>query len=175
MVTVLLRTANDLDLDAVGSLHYRSRASAYQDIVSPSALTFGSEGGLSEWWSERVRWEKDTHRLTVAVSDGTVVGFSYVGPSATPGVGELYAIHVDPGLVGTGVGRLLMADALRHLGARAVLWVLEGNTRARAFYAKGGWQPDGETREAPMGGEVTRQLRYARRIGLEVDGQRVGG
>ena len=30
-----------------------------------------------------------------------------------------------------------MADALRHLGARAVLWVLEGNARARRFYAQG--------------------------------------
>ena len=164
-MTVLLRTADDGDLEAVGSLHYRSRASAYQDIVSPSALTFGSEGALGEWWTERLRWEKDTHRLTVAVSDDTIVGFSYVGPSATPGVRELYAIHVDPGFVGTGVGRLLMADALRHLGARAVLWVLEGNIRARAFYEKCGWQPDGETREAPMGGEVTHQVRYARTVG----------
>ena len=161
---MLLRTANDLDLEAVGSLHYRSRVAAYQDIVSPAALTFGSEGALGEWWTERVRWE-DTHRMTVAVADGTVVGFSYVGPSPTPGVGELYAIHVDPDHVGTGVGRLLMADALRHLGARAVLWVLEGNTRARAFYEKGGWQADGESRESPIGGEVTRQIRYTRTIG----------
>jgi ribosomal protein S18 acetylase RimI-like enzyme len=164
-VTVLVRTANDLDLESVGSLHYRSRVAAYQGIVSPQALTFGSEGALGEWWSERVRWEKDTHRLTVAVSGGTVVGFSYVGPSATPGIGELYAIHVDPDFVGTGVGRLLMADALRHLGARAVLWVLEGNTRARTFYEKGGWHADGEIRESPMGGDVTRQVRYTRKIG----------
>jgi ribosomal protein S18 acetylase RimI-like enzyme len=164
-MTVLLRTANDFDLEAVGSLHYRSRVSAYRDIVPPSALTFGSEGALGEWWSERVRWEKDTHRLTVAESGGTIVGFSYLGPSATPGVRELYAIHVDPDFVGTGVGRLLMADALRHLGARAVLWVLEGNTRARAFYEKGGWHPDGESRESPMGGEVTHQIRYTRTVG----------
>jgi GNAT superfamily N-acetyltransferase len=133
-------------------------------------LTFGSEGALAEWWAERVRWEKDTHRLTVAVSDGTVVGFSYVGPSATAGVRELYAIHVDPDLIGTGVGRLLMTDALLHLGARAVLWVLAGNTRARAFYEKGGWRADGEIREAPMGGEVTHQVRYTRQIGLGTGG-----
>jgi len=164
-MSVLLRTANDLELGAVGALHYRSRASAYAGIVSPEALTFGSEGALGEWWSERVRWEKDTHRMTVAVSDDTVVGFTYVGPSPTPAVRELYAIHVDPAVVGQGVGRLLMADALRHLGARAVLWVLEGNTRARRFYEAGGWRPDGEVRESPMGGEVTQQVRYTRTIG----------
>ena len=48
--------------------------------------------------------------------------------------------------------------------------MLEGNTRARRFYEKGGWQPDGETREAPMGGEVTHQLRYSRTIGLGAGG-----
>lgn len=163
-MAVHLRIATDADTDAIGSLHYRSRASAYQDIVTPAALTFGSEGALGEWWAERWRWEKDTNRLTVAVLDDRVVGFSYLGPAETPGVSELYAIHVDPAEVGTGIGRLLMQDALRHLGARAVLWVLEGNAHARRFYEQGGWRPDGETRDAPIGGEVTRQVRYTRTV-----------
>ena len=163
-MTVQLRTATDADLAAVGDLHYRSRAAAYAGLVSPTALTFGDGGALGEWWTERWRWEKDTHHLTVAVDDGTVVGFSYVGPSPTAGVSELYAIHVDPDRVGTGVGRLLMADALKYAGPRAVLWVLEGNDRARRFYEKGGWVTDGETRQAPVGGEVTHQVRYVRSL-----------
>jgi GNAT superfamily N-acetyltransferase len=77
-------------------------------------------------------------------------------------VRELYAIHVDPAYLGTGVGRALMADALPRLGDRAVLWVLEQNARARRFYERGGWEFDGTTREEPMGGVPTRQLRYAR-------------
>ncbi len=148
----------------MGDLHYRSRAAAYAGLVAPSALTFGDGGALGEWWAERWRWEKDTHRLTVAVEDDTVIGFTYLGPTPAAGVCELYAIHVEPGRVGTGVGRMLMADALPYLGPRAVLWVLEGNTRARRFYERGGWVADGETRQAPMGGEVTRQVRYARSL-----------
>jgi GNAT superfamily N-acetyltransferase len=163
-VTVLLRTATDADLPAVGDLHYRSRADAYAGLVSPTALTFGDGGALGEWWAERLRWENDTHRLTVAVDGDTVVGFTYVGPSPAAGVCELYAIHVAPERVGTGVGRMLMTDALPYLGPRAVLWVLEGNTRARRFYEKGGWVADGETRQAPMGGVVTHQVRYARSL-----------
>jgi GNAT superfamily N-acetyltransferase len=163
-MTVLLRPAADSDLPAVGDLHYRSRAAAYAGLVSPQALSFGDAGALGEWWAERWRWEKDTHRLTVAVEDDTVIGFTYVGPTPAPGVSELYAIHVDPARVGTGVGRMLMADALPYLGPRAVLWVLEGNTRARRFYERGGWRPDGETRQAPMGGEETCQVRYARSL-----------
>jgi GNAT superfamily N-acetyltransferase len=163
-VTVQLRTATDTDFAAVGDLHYRSRGAAYAGLVSPTALTFGDAGALGEWWAERWRWEKDTHRLTVAVEDDTVIGFSYVGPSPAAGVSELYAIHVDPDRIGTGVGRMLMTDALKHVGSRAVLWVLEGNDRARRFYEKGGWVADGETRQAPMGGEMTHQVRYARSL-----------
>ncbi len=161
-MTVLLRPATEADPAAVGGLHYRSRASAYAGLVSPEALTFGSPDALGRWWAERWRWERQTHRLTVAVSAEEIVGFSYLGPGPAPGVRELYAIHVDPGFVGTGVGRLLMTDAVPHLGPRAVLWVLAGNVRARRFYEKTGWRPDGGTRQAPMGGGTTCQVRYVR-------------
>jgi ribosomal protein S18 acetylase RimI-like enzyme len=160
-MSVVLRTGTDHDLAAVGALHYRSRAAAYAGLVPPEALTFGSPEALGAWWLERYRWERDTHRLTVAERDGTIIGFSYLGPSEEPGVTELYAIHVAPDQVGTGAGRSLMRDALKQLGERAVLWVVEGNTRARRFYEKGGWVADGTTREAPIGAVITRQLRYA--------------
>lgn len=163
-MTVLLRPVRDSDLPAVGDLHHRSRAAAYAGLVSPVALSFGDGGALGEWWTERLRWEGDTHRLTVAVDGDTLAGFTYVGPSPSAGVRELYAIHVDPARVGTGVGRSLMADALPYLGPRAVLWVLEGNVRARRFYAAAGWAEDGETRQEPIGGEMTSQVRYTRSV-----------
>lgn len=151
---------------AVGAMHYRSRAAAYAHILSDVALAGGSAEAFGEWWSERWRWEKDTHRLTVAERDGELIGFTYVGPSETPGAAELYAIHVDPAHVGTGAGRDLMVNALRQLaelgGDRAVLWVLEANDRARAFYERGGWTPDGATRVEPVSGEPVAQLRYSR-------------
>ena len=160
---MMLRPGTERDLPAVGALHYRSRASAYARLLSPAALAYGSPSVLGEWWAERWRWERHTHRLTVAVDGGALVGFTYLGPSAEPGVMELGAIHVDPAYVGSGVGRLLMREALPHLGERAVLWVLEGNDRARRFYERGGWTLDGVTREAPVGGETTCQLRYSLR------------
>ncbi len=166
-MTVLLRPAADDDLRAIGALHYHSRVTAYAGILSPGALTYGSPGVLGEWWAERWKWERDTHRLTVAVEGDTLAGFSYVGPSEQDGVAELYAIHADPRYVGTGVGRLLMVDALpalARLGDRAVLWVLADNTRARRFYERGGWTPDGVTRTEAMGGEPVAQVRYARAV-----------
>ncbi|GIF19268.1 hypothetical protein Ate02nite_19980 [Paractinoplanes tereljensis] len=120
---------------------------------------------LGAWWSERWKWERDTHRLTVAEQDGRLVGFTYVGPSEVDGAAELYAIHVDPALVGSGVGKLLMIDALGRLAEisdrRAVLWVLEENATARRFYDRGGWRPDGATRVEAVGGEPVPQVRYS--------------
>ncbi|MPZ99320.1 MAG: GNAT family N-acetyltransferase [Dehalococcoidia bacterium] len=74
------------------------------------------------------------------------------------GTATLHWIHLDPAYVGTGIGRALMAhalDDLRERGYRAVvLWVLEGNARARRFYEIGGWTPDGAHAERlfPAGG-----------------------
>ncbi len=160
----MLRTGTDVDLFAVGAVHHRSRVAAYAGILAAETLARSSAQAFSEWWSERWKWEQETHRLTVAVGNGAVVGFSYVGPSETPGAVELYGIHVDPDQVGTGVGRQLMINAvtqLRELGGdRAVLWVLTDNVVARRFYDRGGWAADGATRLEPVNGEPVAQLRY---------------
>jgi ribosomal protein S18 acetylase RimI-like enzyme len=161
-----LRTGKGLDLQAVGRVHWRSRAAAYADILEPETLAAGSAEAMGEWWAERWKWEQETHRLTVADRDGEIVGFTYIGPSETEGAVELYAIHVVPEVVGSGIGRDLMINALGELkaigGRRAVLWVLEDNERARRFYERGGWKPDGETRVEAVNGEPVSQLRYCR-------------
>ena len=167
-MTLSLRPAQADDIDAVGALHYDSRIAAYRDFVPIAGLHALSPESLTAWWRERFAYESDTHRLTVAVDDGETVGFSYVGPEEEheAGVGQLYAIHLDPAAQGRGIGRALMVDALatvsRNGWGRAVLWVLEGNAHARRFYERGGWRPDGREREELMGAAPTRQLRYTR-------------
>jgi ribosomal protein S18 acetylase RimI-like enzyme len=87
-------------------------------------------------------------------SGGGVVGFVTFGPSRDRdaiGLGEIYALYVDPGRYQGGVGRTLMAHARRRLKGEgfeaAVLWVLLGNDSAASFYEREGWRPDGATRE----------------------------
>jgi GNAT superfamily N-acetyltransferase len=177
-VTLRIRTGDDADLLTIGALHRRSRLDAYAGLASPVALQVGSAEAMGEWWTERRRWEADTHRLLVADLDAVVAGFAYVGPSDTAGAVELHAVHVEPHLVGAGVGRALMVGALAELTAlaesadrsgpdarRAVLWVFDGNVRARDFYVKGGWTADGGRRDAPIGPELIAQVRYSRPLG----------
>jgi GNAT superfamily N-acetyltransferase len=81
--------------------------------------------------------------------------------------GELYALYVAPAWWSAGAGRALMASVLAALGEarylRAVLWVLADNARARRFYERAGFAPDGATHVlAGLGGVL--EVRYARDI-----------
>ncbi len=84
------------------------------------------------------------------------------------GLGEIWAIYVDPEAQRRGVGRALMAAATRGLADRgfreAVLWVFEANAPARAFYERLGWAPDGAAKPLAIGGATPIELRYRRRL-----------
>ena len=97
------------------------------------------------------------------------------GPGAKPGgytpaglaaeTGELYALYVAPAHWSTGAGRALTDAALDGLRAagyrRVVLWTLTENARARRFYDKAGFAPDGATNVLAGLGDVE-ELRYVR-------------
>ncbi|MBB4958042.1 GNAT family N-acetyltransferase [Micromonospora polyrhachis] len=166
-MSITLRPAQAGDLMSVGELHYRSRLSAYRDIVPANALTAISADSMGRWWVERWPYERDTHTMTLAERDGRLVGFTYLGPNPElPTIGELCAIHLDPAEQGRGVGRVLMVDALEQMRQRgwhrATLWVLADNKHARRFYERGGWIVDGAERQGDVGPALTRQLRYVR-------------
>ena len=51
-------------------------------------------------------------------------------------------------------------EELKALGfERALLWVLERNTRARRFYEKCGFSPDGASKDSGLGDEE--EIRYS--------------
>jgi ribosomal protein S18 acetylase RimI-like enzyme len=161
------------DLIAVADLHWESRRSAYRDVLPQSDLEQDSIR-MRAHWADRFQAEQRTHRLLLAETADGLAGFSYFGPDTDPPAGGppdlamLNALHVRPAAIGAGIGRLLMTRTLEIMiagGARAArLWVLADNVRAREFYRKGGWAPDGMTREQSMYGVPTRQLRYAKRL-----------
>jgi ribosomal protein S18 acetylase RimI-like enzyme len=79
--------------------------------------------------------------------------------------GELYTLYVAPAHWSTGAGRALTdaaLDGLRAAGYRCVvLWTLAENARARRFYDKAGFAPDGATNILAGRGHVE-ELRYVR-------------
>jgi ribosomal protein S18 acetylase RimI-like enzyme len=127
--------------------------------------------GRAEAWRERLL--AGTATAAVAERGGTVIGFVSYGPSldaaAAPSTGQIYAIYVDPAVQGTGAGAALMNHAVAALSAQgftqAVLWVLQDNPVARAFYERGGWRPDGASQVETLGGAALREVRYRRCVG----------
>jgi ribosomal protein S18 acetylase RimI-like enzyme len=168
-MALTIRPAGERDLTAVAHLHRRSRAAAYAGFIPVADLDAVPAASMVEYWTERWRYERDTHQMT---EGGEVVGFTYLGPDEEPGIGILQAIHVDPDAQGRGVGGALMADALDKLAAsgwhRAVLWVLAENTHARGFYERGGWAPDGEQRDDFIGPTLVHQVRYTKALTVGV-------
>jgi GNAT superfamily N-acetyltransferase len=130
------------------SLRVESREAAWHEM-----LVRDVDGGLPAW---------------VAESGGQVVGFVSTGPprdeDVSPPAVELYAIYVLPPAWRHGTGRTLIRTATDHWlkdGPRTfVLWVLEGNERARAFYEAMGWRPDGGRQGLEIGGATAIEVRY---------------
>ncbi|WP_299955377.1 GNAT family N-acetyltransferase [uncultured Modestobacter sp.] len=84
--------------------------------------------------------------VRLAERDGRLLGFSRVVSTDDPVRGELADLFVDPGSIGTGVGRLLLTDALD--GARARGWLsleLDADPHAEAFYRRLGAVRIGES------------------------------
>jgi GNAT superfamily N-acetyltransferase len=78
--------------------------------------------------------------------------------------GEVFAIYADPDAWGTGTVRALMGSAVAELArlgyAAAILWVLDGNDRARRFYALAGWAEGGARKtDGSRGFDIT-EVRY---------------
>ena len=65
------------------------------------------------------------------------------------------------------MGRFLCEQGQNILSSRdfaiATLWVLEANMPARRFYEAMGFQPDGATKELPLGIPLT-AIRYRKRL-----------
>jgi GNAT superfamily N-acetyltransferase len=166
-----IRLALEIDAPAIASVHLRAWQWAYRGQIPDSYLD-----GLTErlaqreaWWQQHLASPPADGHTWVAETDGQIIGFAGTGPSrdvdAASDVGELPGIYLDPNVVGTGVGRALMAHALadlRHHGFRvATLWVLETNQRARRFYDIAGWQPDGVTKVEQRPGFELHEIRYS--------------
>ncbi len=166
-----IRRARVDDAASVAAIHVRAWQHAYRGYVPQDHL----DGLDAEAWTvDRRRWIREPrtpqHRVWVLERAGTVLGFAATGPSrdadGAEATGEVEAIYLDPELVGTGLGRRLFAYslmALRRLGFReAVVWVLEGNERARRFYASAGCTLDPAVRTIRLGGADLQEVRYRR-------------
>ncbi|MFL5929005.1 MAG: GNAT family N-acetyltransferase [Gaiellaceae bacterium] len=162
-----VRPATGEDADGIARVQERGWQRAYRHVFPVEDL---DRGGFIQpaRWRERLERPPTGWSTFVAERDGRIVGFTSVGPSRDErGIGELYAIYVEPDEWSTGTGRALIERAeeqLRSEYAEVTLWVLEDNPRARRFYERAGWSLDGGRKAEARWGVRAPEVRYRKRF-----------
>ncbi|MET8810835.1 GNAT family N-acetyltransferase [Streptomyces sp. NPDC004549] len=154
------------DCDRVSQIRVRGWQHAYRDIVSDAYLDKLNVEEDAEL--RRARFGRGDGVQLVAERDGEVLGWAAYGPGregeVPDGNGELYALYVDPEHLGGGIGHALLTEVTERCASypRLYLWVLTGNIRARRFYERAGFRPDGTEQSFEASGEEVFEVRYVK-------------
>jgi GNAT superfamily N-acetyltransferase len=144
-----VREPTRLDADALGRMHYQAWVEAYTPLLPPAFWGPATEQRWVERWRHNLSMRGEGITNRIALRDGTVIGMATTGPAranTTAGAPardlELYSIYVLASEYGTGLADRLLADVLAP-ETPAEVWVFEANARARGFYSRHGFEPDG--------------------------------
>jgi GNAT superfamily N-acetyltransferase len=191
---VRIRAGSVADAAQVAAVQREAWFAAYEGIIAAEVIdrvTVPDEGARVRQ-SFRTR---PGQRMLVATApapdsdsdSGEIAGYASYGPETdvlnapwphpltadgeSGRVAELYALYVRPSSWSTGTGRALMERVLARTGAagyRAItLWVLRDNQRARRFYERAGFTPDGATNVLTGLGGIL-EIRYRRPLELDL-------
>ena len=163
------------DAGPIARLHVESWRATYANELSPSFLAGRDPEAQAASW----RRELESGVLVLLARHvGDLVGFVACGPprgdSAGPSEWEIYNLHVAPQWKRRGLGsRLFEAAARRGIDRSArdlILWVVETNRPARAFYERTGMRCDGGRQEHSVGpGESLIEVRYRMSLPARVE------
>ena len=188
----MIRSASTADAAEISGVQRDSWLAAYEGIIAHEIIdrvTAPDDGARVRQVFQTRPWQ----RMVVAIAQNPIgqnplnepgiVGYASFGPEldvfapwphpVSPAgqqgqVGELYALYVHPAWWSTGTGRALMDYVLARVSRagfpNVMLWVLERNVRARRFYERAGFRPDGASHVLDgLGGVI--EIRYRRELG----------
>ncbi len=159
----------EADADAVAEIRVRGWRTAYAGLLPGGHLDALDAAEDAARRRERLAaGDARVADLVAESAEGDVVGWVCFGPcrdaDQQADTAELYALYLRPERIGTGVGRSLCAAAVegtRKRGyARMSLWVVRDNARARRFYERAGFAPDGAEDVYDADGTPVPEVRY---------------
>lgn len=150
------RHATSDDLEAIVALHVDVWRATYRDLAPAEAFDALGRTKRRAGWAATLASTAQT--TFVACQADALLGIMSVGPATQPAygdAGEIKHLYVAGSAARQGIGRALLAIGLNHLRtegySRAGLAVVQGNTKAEAFYAAQGGEPSGSfTDEGPL-------------------------
>lgn len=160
-----VRKATIDDAEAIGRVHYAAHVETYTGKFPDGVIESWTVQQRAEMWARVI--SGNTGEVWVAETPGgdsaaELAGFATVGPTRDdepPRETELWSIYLLVDYQGSGLGQALLDVAL---GDRpASLWVLDDNPRARSFYRRNGFEPDGAEKLDERWGNI-REIRLVR-------------
>jgi len=141
-LTIDIRRAEPRDADEIADVHLQAWRGAYSGIIPHKALTLMINRRGAQWWANAIR-----RAATVLVIEigGRIAGYATIGKNRARELsqqGEIYELYLKPEYQGIGLGSRLFKAARQKLADHGlkgmVVWALEDNDNALAFYAGAG-------------------------------------
>ena len=160
-MTIEVRRAVESDARGIAEVHVQAWREAYAHLVPASSLARLNVEQRERRWTEILKIP--TAIIWVATDSEAIIGFA--GSSAghhddAPRDLELESIYLLESQHGSGAGQRLLDAAI---GADpAYLWVAEDNLRARVFYKRNGFIPDGVSDSHSLAGTPVAAIRMVR-------------
>ncbi|MDQ0679809.1 GNAT superfamily N-acetyltransferase [Arthrobacter pascens] len=166
-----IRQASAEDADAVVRMHTLAHEECYAHVLPPEFFK-ARRASIPERVQRRRPYLDSTDPRIIALDgNNEIVGLADAGPGRDedrPKTLELYSIYSLRSTYGTGLGTALLKAAIGD--SAAYLWVLEDNPRARAFYRKSGFRPDGARKLLPPDWHELPEIRMVRPAMLPTPG-----
>ena len=157
-----VRSMELADVERVAHVHAEVWRAAYRELLPGGYLASLNRREFGDRWRDRLM--APTRSVTELVGlrpDGSIVALGSAGPNRdadTPTDWELRGLNVLATEQGTGLADMMMRELI---GDRPCsLWVLQGNARAFAFYARYCFELDGHAKtHRPTGVTEVRMIR----------------
>ena len=140
-LTIDIRKAEPRDASAIAEVHQEAWRGAYSGIIPHRTLTSMINRRGVDWWANAIK----AATVLVVEIGGTIAGYATIGKNRARELrqqGEIYELYLRPEYQGIGLGSRLFKAAKNRLsdhGLRGlVVWALEDNHNALAFYAGNG-------------------------------------
>jgi RimJ/RimL family protein N-acetyltransferase len=170
-----VRTAALSDAPILAEIHVAAWRAAYADHMPAEFLAGMRVEDRTAMW-QRALSQPNPGVVAVSLDEAREpVAFCVYGPSRDQDakdtdIGELIALNVHPAQWRKGHGQALCLRVLAHARSQhwsaITLWVLRGNTCARAFYEQLGFTVEGtEKQDTTLVGSVLHELRYKLLVG----------
>ena len=165
-----VRRATAEDAGGIARVRVRGWQAGYRGLMDQDyldSLSVEANTKRTRSWD----WDSGKTRSWVCTANDEIVGWTTVFLRARDedlpeSVGEIAACYALPETWGTGVGHRMIDVSIADLRSTGVgsivLWVLERNARARAFYRRQGFTLDGSQKTEsfePMSGLLSVRMR----------------